>query len=58
MYLAIVGVLVFEILFGYTLAFTFGLSIMGLWLAQGFDELFKFSFAARRFRWRHRQLTG
>jgi putative MATE family efflux protein len=58
MYLAIIGVLIFEILFGYTLAFVLGLSIMGLWMAQGFDELFKFSLAARRFRWRHRQLTG
>ena len=58
MYLAIIGVFVFEIVFGYTLAFVFGLSIMGLWMAQGFDELFKFGLGARRFRWRHRQLTG
>jgi putative MATE family efflux protein len=58
MYLAILGVLLFEVVFGYTLAFVAGLSIIGLWAAQGFDELFKMSFAIRRFRWRHRQLAG
>ena len=58
MYLAIFGVLIFEIMLGYTFAFTVGLSIVGLWAAQGLDELFKMSFAIRRFRWRLRQLTG
>ncbi len=58
MYLAIFGVIIFEIMLGYTLAFVVGLSIIGLWSAQGFDELFKMSLAVRRFRWRLRQLTG
>ena len=58
MYLAIFGVLIFEVMLGYTLAFTVGLSIIGLWAAQGFDEIFKMSFAIRRFRWRLRKLTG
>ncbi len=49
MYLAIAGVLIFEVILGYNLAFTLGMSIVGLWLAQCFDEVFKVSLAARRF---------
>ena len=58
MYLAIFGVLVFEIILGYNLAFTFGLSLMGLWLAQGVDEVFKVSLAVKRFYWRLHQLAS
>jgi putative MATE family efflux protein len=58
MYLAIVGVLLFEVLIGYNLAFTLGLSVAGLWIAQGGDEIFKVILAAKRFGRRHRQLTG
>jgi len=58
MYLAIFGVLVFEIILGYNLAFTFGLSLMGLWLAQGVDEVFKVSLAIKRFYWRLHQLAS
>jgi putative MATE family efflux protein len=58
MYLAIFGVLAFEVVLGYNMAFTFGLSLMGLWLAQGIDEVFKVSLAARRFYGRVAQVTG
>lgn len=50
MYLTLFGVTVFEIILGFNMAFVLGLSLMGLWLAQGIDEVFKFTFAARRFR--------
>lgn len=49
MYLALFGVVVFEIIIGYNLAFTLGFSLVGLWLAQGIDEVFKVSLAAQRF---------
>ncbi|MCK4235974.1 MAG: hypothetical protein KAX38_02570, partial [Candidatus Krumholzibacteria bacterium] len=58
MYLAIVGVLIFEVVVGLNLAFTLGLSLVGLWLAQGIDEVFKLTFAIRRFRRRILQLTS
>ncbi|UCF04271.1 MAG: MATE family efflux transporter [bacterium] len=58
MYLAIFGVIAFEVILGYNMAFTFGLSLVGLWIAQGIDEVFKVSFAARRFYSRVALLTG
>ena len=57
MYLAIFGVIVFEVIVGYNLAFTFGLSLMGLWIAHGVDEVFKLLLAVRRFRRRLAELT-
>ena len=50
MYLAFFGVLVFQILLGYNLAFTAGLSLAGLWIAAGVDETVKFAAALRRLR--------
>jgi len=49
MYLAFIGVLFFEVILGYTLAFVFSLSLMGLWLAAFADETFKVFMAKRRF---------
>ncbi len=57
MYLAIAGVFLFEIVLGYSLAFTAGLALIGLWLSQGIDEVFKVSLAARRFYRRLESLT-
>ncbi len=56
MYLTIMGVLFFEILVGFNLAFTLGLSLIGIWLAQGLDETFKLTMIFKRFRSRLRQL--
>jgi Na+-driven multidrug efflux pump len=58
MYLAFIGVLAFQIALGYNLAFTFGLSLTGIWIAAGVDETFKFSLAYRRFRMRVRGLIA
>ncbi|MDD3643535.1 MAG: MATE family efflux transporter [Candidatus Krumholzibacteria bacterium] len=58
MYLAFIGVLAFQIALGYNLAFTFGLSLAGVWIAAGVDEAFKFSLAMRRFRRRVRTLIA
>jgi putative MATE family efflux protein len=49
MYLAFVGVFFFEVMLGYTLAFVFSLSLVGLWLAAFGDETFKVLMARRRF---------
>lgn len=49
MYLAFVGIFFFEVVFGYTLAFTFSLSIAGLWIAAVCDETFKSVLTSRRF---------
>jgi putative MATE family efflux protein len=49
MYLAFIGIFFFEVVLGYTLAFVFSLSIMGLWIAAVCDESFKSLFSARRF---------
>jgi putative MATE family efflux protein len=49
MYLAFTGIFLFEVVFGYTLAFTFSLSIAGLWIAAVCDESFKSLMATRRF---------
>lgn len=49
MYLAFIGVLAFEIVVGYTLAFIFSLSLFGIWLAALGDETFKVVLARRRF---------
>ncbi len=57
MYLALIGILAFEVILGFNLAFTFGLSLIGLWLAQGVDEVFKVSLAIRRFHGRIKELT-
>ena len=57
MYLAFFGVLVFQVILGYNLAFTAGLSLAGLWLAAGVDEVFKFSMFIKRFRKRIRKLA-
>lgn len=58
MYLAFIGVLAFEVILGFNLAFTFSLSLAGLWIAAGADEVFKVSFAVRRFRGRIRSLIS
>jgi len=58
MYLAFIGVLAFQITLGYNLAFTLGLSLMGVWIAAGVDEVFKFSLSIRRFRSRIRGLIA
>jgi putative MATE family efflux protein len=57
MYLAIFGVLVFEVILGFNLAFTAGLSILGIWIAAGIDEVFRVSLGAWRFHWKLRRLT-
>ena len=57
MYLAFAGVLFFEIVLGFNLAFTAGLSLMGVWIAAGLDEIFKVSLAFRRFQRRIGELT-
>jgi Na+-driven multidrug efflux pump len=49
MYLAFIGIFFFEVVFGYTLAFIFSLSIAGLWIAAVCDESFKSLMASRRF---------
>jgi Na+-driven multidrug efflux pump len=41
---------------GFNLAFAWGLSLIGLWIAQGIDESFKLVLVARRFRARLREL--
>ncbi len=58
MYLAFIGIFVFEVLLGFNLAFTFKLSLAGLWIAAGVDEIFKVSLMIRRFRMRIRDLTS
>lgn len=58
MYLAFAGVLLIEIILGFNLAFTFGLSLAGLWIAAGTDEVLKASFGARRFRKRIKALIA
>ena len=58
MYLAFFGVIFFQVLLGYNLAFTAGLSLAGLWIAAGVDELFKVSMFMRRFSKRIRKLTA
>jgi putative MATE family efflux protein len=57
MYLAFFGVLAFQIILGYNLAFTVGLSLAGLWIAAGVDEVFKVAMFFRRFRKKLRKLT-
>jgi len=58
MYLAFFGVIFFQVILGYNLAFTAGLSLAGLWIAAGVDEVFKFSMFFRRFRQRIRRLIA
>jgi putative MATE family efflux protein len=58
MYLAFFGVIFFQVILGYNLAFTAGLSLAGLWVAAGVDELFKMSMFHKRFRKRIRKLTA
>jgi len=50
MYLAFFGVIIFQVLLGYNLAFTASLSLAGLWIAAGVDEVFKVTMFIRRFR--------
>lgn len=57
MYLAFIGILCFEVILGFSLAFTFGLSLAGLWIATGVDEIFKFSLSFKKFRRRIKNLT-
>ena len=57
MYLAFFGVIVFQVILGYNLAFIAGLSLAGLWIAAGIDEVFKFAMFIRRFRKRIKRLT-
>ncbi|MFO7915248.1 MAG: MATE family efflux transporter [Candidatus Krumholzibacteriales bacterium] len=49
MYLAFIGIFFFEVVFGYTLAFIFSLSIAGLWIAAVCDETFKSVLTSRKF---------
>ncbi|OQX85751.1 MAG: hypothetical protein B6D63_01550 [Candidatus Latescibacteria bacterium 4484_7] len=56
MYMTLIGVLAFEMLVGFNLAFTFGLSLMGIWIAQGGDETFKLAMNAKRYRSRLKKL--
>lgn len=58
MYLAFIGVMAFQVVLGYNLAFTLGLSLAGLWIAAGVDEVFKFFMAIRRFRKRIRPMAS
>jgi putative MATE family efflux protein len=58
MYLAVVGVLLFEVALGFNLAFTVGLSLTGLWIALGVDEVFKVTMSMKRFHRRITQLTA
>jgi Na+-driven multidrug efflux pump len=57
MYLAIVGVFVFEVALGFGLAFPLGMSLAGLWIALGVDEVFKVTMSLKRFNRRIVQLT-
>ncbi len=57
MYLAIAGVLMFEVVFGFVLAFPLGMALIGLWIALGIDEVFKVSMSVNRFNRRIMQLT-
>ncbi len=58
MYLQFIGVLVFEVIMGYTLAFIFSLSLFGIWLAALGDETFKVILARRRFHQRIMELQN
>ncbi len=58
MYLAFFGVIIFQVILGYNLAFTAGLSLAGLWIAAGVDEVFKGTMFIRRFRKRIKRLTA
>lgn len=58
MYLAFFGVIFFQVILGYNLAFTAGLSLAGLWIAAGVDEVFKGTMFIRRFRKRIKRLTA
>ncbi len=57
MYLTFIGVLLFEVVLGYNLAFTAALSLAGLWMAAGVDEVFKGTMFMRRFRKRMGKLA-
>jgi putative MATE family efflux protein len=50
MYLTVIGVVVFELALGATLAFTIGIGLLGFWIAMGIDEGFRTGLNARRFR--------
>ena len=56
MFMTFIGVLAFQVILGYNLAFTAALSLAGLWIAAGVDELFKVSMFFMRFRKRIRHL--
>ena len=58
MYLAFVGVFVIEVFLGFNLAFVFGLSLAGLWIAAIIDEVLKVLLGARRFRRRIKALVA
>jgi putative MATE family efflux protein len=50
MWLAIISVIIFETVGAYISAFILGFGLVGLWLIQGIDESFRFSFNYWRFR--------
>ncbi|MBN2070423.1 MAG: MATE family efflux transporter [Candidatus Krumholzibacteriota bacterium] len=58
MYLAFGGVFLIEVLLGFNLAFVFGLSLAGLWIAAIIDEVLKVLLSARRFRVRIKSLIA
>jgi Na+-driven multidrug efflux pump len=58
LYLSLVGVVAIELILGFNLAFTLGLSLIGIWAAAGIDESFKLAIAARRFQIRIRELSA
>ena len=57
LYLSLAGVVVIELIVGFNLAFTLGLSLIGIWAAAGIDESVKLALAARRFDRRLRKLS-
>jgi len=58
MFMTFIGVIAFQVILGYNLAFTAALSLAGLWIAAGVDELFKVTMFFRRFRKRTRSLMA
>ena len=57
LYLSLVGVVAIELVLGFNLAFTLGLSLVGIWMAAGIDESLKLLIAAKRFQIRMRELS-
>jgi Na+-driven multidrug efflux pump len=58
MFMTFIGVIAFQVILGYNLAFTASLSLAGLWIAAGVDELFKVTMFFRRFRKRTKSLMA